>query len=719
MKIHYIKNLCRTLVILSVLLCSSLNVQGVEKTINTTVGSSFTLSPWSDVISNYSGYTCASTSCKAEDVSAFTVNVSSTTKTRYPSYNNSYEDGFCSTYRVQALKAGTYIIHGGGSCFKREGFMPTNLYVGHPKVTYHVIITEKPIVTSISIPSSLILTVGDSYTFSPVITQSGASTTLIWNSSNARVVSVTNSGDIKALTSGSSVITCTASNGVSAQCIVTVNPILTNSVSLNYQELELEEGKRITLEATILPTNSTNKEIKWGSSNDNVAFVGANGLVIGVSPGYCNITATTTDGSNKNASCIVHVYKLNLTESISFENSSTEIIQGESVILKPVIYPTNVSNKVLAWMSSNPSCASVNDDGTVTGLSKGTAIITASTTDGTNLSASCEIVIKRNKFEIVYLMDGEVFEKDSCLYGQEIILPEVPAKEGYTFGGWSNIPDFMPATDICIEGKFIANKYEITYKVDGEVYKKDSIEYYSVIELEPYPEKEGHCFNGWSLSSSPNEEIIGDLEDLSGTTIMRNNDNVEIPLTMPAHDITLYGTFSINTYLVTYIIDGIVIETDSVTYGDTIIIPEIDDKEGYTFSGWSDVPSIMPAKDLTITGSYKVNDYQLTYMIDGDTYKTVNIAFGSSITPIEAPTKIGFTFCGWNNLPETMPAYDVTVEAMFEIVTGINNISKEKKYTVYDLMGVKLAESISIEDIKRMLPTGIYIIDGKKVYIRK
>lgn len=569
MEIHIIKNKKRILVVLGILLCSSLNAQVVQKTINTTVGSSFYLYPWADRPSVFSGYTCASTFCNAEDVSAFSINVSTTTTTKYPSYNDLYEKGFYSSYRATALKVGAYNITGGGTCYKKEGYRPSNLYIGDPRVIYHVIVTEKPIVTSISIPSSLTLTVGDDYTFSPIITESGASTTLSWNSSNTRVVSVTNSGGIKALTSGSSIITCTASNGVYAQCVVTVNPILVSSVSLNYQEFELEEGKRFILEATILPANSTNKEISWSSSNDNVAFVGTNGLVIGVSPGYCNITATTKDGSNKNASCIVHVYKLNLAESISFKNSSVEIIQRESIILEPEIYPTNVSNRVLTWTSSNPSCASVNNDGVVNGVNKGTAIITASTTDGSNLSASCDIIIKSNKFEIVYLIDGEVYKKDSCLYGKKIILPEVPIKEGYTFGGWSNVPDFMAATD------------------------------------------------------------------------------------------------------------------------------------------------------LIITGSYEVNYYLLTYMVDGDIYKTVNIAFGSFINSIEDPQKTGFEFQAWNNLPETMPAHDVTVEAIFDTTTGIDNIKSEKKHIVYSLTGIKLTELINIEDMKRILPNGSYIIDGRKIFIRK
>lgn len=692
-QIPHLRNLLN-IFIAGILLWLPLNAEGVEKTINTTVGSSFTLSTWSDVSSIFPGYSCASTFCKAADASAFTINVSNTIPTLYPFHNNSYENGFRSSYRVQALKVGIYIINGGASCFKKEGYMPSTLYSGSPTVTYHVIVTEKPIVTSISIPNNLTFTVGESYTFAPIITQSGASTTLSWNSSDTRIVSVTNSGRIKALTCGSSVITCTASNGVSAQCVVTVNPVLASGISLNHQELEIKEGDRFTLQATILPGNTTNKDIKWNSSNDNVAFVGANGTVIGVSPGYCNITATTTDGSNKSASCIVHVYKPISIESISFENSSVEIVQGKSITLKPVISPTSVSSKALTWTSSNTAYASVDNNGTVTGINIGTSIITVSITDKPHISASCEVIVKRNKYEIVFLMDGKVFKRDSFLYGQKIIIPEVPSKEGYRFNGWSNVPDVMPAADISIEGKYIANKYEITYKVEGKIYKKDSVEYNSTIKFEPYPSKEGYSFSGWLLSLSSKKGIVGNRQALLGTPIKRSSDDTEPPLTMPAHDITLYGTFSINTYRITYIIDDNIIQTDSVRYGNVIILPEIGDKEGYTFSGWENVPSTMPAKDLTIIGFYEVNYYQLTYIVDGDIYKTVNTAFGTPIVPIDAPTKTGFKFCGWKNLPKMMPAYDISVEAMFEIATNINKVERDTaKLTIigcYDITRRKI-----------------------------
>lgn len=62
-------------------------------------------------------------------------------------------------------------------------------------------------------------------------------------------------------------------------------------------------------------------------------------------------------------------------------------------------------------------------------------------------------------------------------------------------------------------------------------------------------------------------------------------------------------------------------------------------KEGYTFSGWSDIPSTMPDHDVTVTGSFTINKYKLTYMVDGEDYISSDVEYGATITPETAPTK--------------------------------------------------------------------------------
>ena len=141
----------------------------------------------------------------------------------------------------------------------------------------------------------------------------------------------------------------------------------------------------------------------------------------------------------------------------------------------------------------------------------------------------------------------------------------------------------------------------------------------------------------------------------------------DMPETMPANDLTVTGTYTVNKYLVIFKIGDEVIASDSLAYGSVIVTPEAPAKEGHTFSGWSDIPETMPAEDVTVTGSFAVNKYKLTYIVDGSEYHTDSVAYGSKLTAIEVPAKVGHTFSGWDNVPETMPAKDVVVTGSYTV----------------------------------------------------
>ena len=244
-----------------------------------------------------------------------------------------------------------------------------------------------------------------------------------------------------------------------------------------------------------------------------------------------------------------------------------------------------------------------------------------------------------NKYKLIYLVDGNEYKTYEIEYGASLTPEEEPTKEGYTFSGWSELPEIMPANDVTVTGTFSVNSYALTYMVDGEVYKTYSVAYGTAITPEEEPAMEGYTFSGWS----------------------------EIPETMPAHDVTVTGTFSVNSYMLTYMVDGEVYKTYSVAYG-TKITPEAEpEKEGYTFSGWSEIPETMPAKDVTVNGTFTINSYTLTYKVDGEEYKSFTVKYRDPITPLEAPTKEGYTFSGWDGLPRSMPAQDVTVTGTFTI----------------------------------------------------
>jgi hypothetical protein len=112
-------------------------------------------------------------------------------------------------------------------------------------------------------------------------------------------------------------------------------------------------------------------------------------------------------------------------------------------------------------------------------------------------------------------------------------------------------------------------------------------------------------------------------------------------------------------------VDGAEYRNYDVEYGATITPDPKPTKEGYSFSGWSDIPATMPAKDVTVTGSFTINKYKLIYMIDGVEYRNYDVEYGAPITPEPKPTKEGYSFSGWSEIPATMPAKDVLINGRF------------------------------------------------------
>lgn len=152
--------------------------------------------------------------------------------------------------------------------------------------------------------SSLSLTKGDVYTLNATVKPDDATDkTVSWKSSNTAVATVDSNGKVKAIAGGSATITATA-GGVSAKCSVTVTVPVT-SVSLNKTSLNLMVGDTETLSATIYPSDATNKNVTWKSSNTSVATV-QSGKVSAVGVGTAQITVTTNNGSKK-ATCTVTV----------------------------------------------------------------------------------------------------------------------------------------------------------------------------------------------------------------------------------------------------------------------------------------------------------------------------------------------------------------------------------------------------------------------------
>jgi hypothetical protein len=243
-------------------------------------------------------------------------------------------------------------------------------------------------------------------------------------------------------------------------------------------------------------------------------------------------------------------------------------------------------------------------------------------------------------FKVTYKIDDEEYKTVEVKEGEAIPTMADPTREGYTFSGWSDIPDVMPSQDVTVTGTFTINKYKLVYMVDGQEYKSYDVEYKSKLTPEENPTKEGYVFSGWST----------------------------IPETMPANDVTVTGSFSKGAYMLTYIVDGETYKTYSYDYGAVVTPEAYPEKEGYTFSGWDNVPGTMPAGNVTVTGFFTVNKYTITYYVDGEVYKTVEVEYGAKITAEEDPTKEGYDFSGWSWIPSKMPAEDVVIIGTFKQV---------------------------------------------------
>ena len=158
--------------------------------------------------------------------------------------------------------------------------------------------------------------------------------------------------------------------------------------------------------------------------------------------------------------------------------------------------------------------------------------------------------------------------------------------------------------------------------------------------------------------------------------------------------------------------------TEQHPAGEPIALSEPPGITGCSFVGYSYVPEVMPYEDITIELVYRRNAYTITYILDGEVYATEECVYGTPITPLEVPSDEYRTFNGWSNLPDLMPAHDITVTGTTTL-TAITSLSANlpTRVAVYSLSGTRIATGVTLDWIKQNLRTGVYIINGKKWWI--
>lgn len=213
-----------------------------------------------------------------------------------------------------------------------------------------------------------------------------------WTSTNPEVASVDESGKITAHKPGTAtIVVTTVDGGFTATCQVTVVTYVAN-ITLNHGSMQLYNGDNATLSVSVLPENANNKEVSFNSSNPSVASVDELGNISAKTAGVATITVSAKDGSGKSATCQVTV--LQHVASVTLSNSTLTLGVGTQQQLSATVNPANASDKQVTWKTSNESVATVDINGLVSAVGKGTAQITATSREG-NKAAVCNIEVRQ------------------------------------------------------------------------------------------------------------------------------------------------------------------------------------------------------------------------------------------------------------------------------------------------------------------------------------
>ena len=201
----------------------------------------------------------------------------------------------------------------------------------------------------------------------------------------------------------------------------------------------------------------------------------------------------------------------------------------------------------------------------------------------------------------------------------------------------------------------------------------------------------------------------------SSTFVKRNG--VERKLNNPHTDFTFNSIADTAYFDLTYIVDGAEYKKVRLRSGTRISAISAPQKEGHQFKGWKDLPRYMPRENLTVTAEYTVNSYTITYILNGEVYKKQTVKYGEKIIPPAVNTEEGEEFSGWESLPETMPAENLFIHGKTSI-TGIEEFEAEARYDVYNLQGVRVLSRVTLHEAKNKLPRGVYAVNGKKLFIK-
>ena len=510
---------------------------------------------------------------------------------------------------------------------------------------------------------------------------------VIWESSNTEVATVSTGGEVKGIKDGTATITCTSNaTGAKGTCIVTV---IDGGVKLDKTATFIEKGNTLTLKATVTPTILTDKSVTWKSSNTKVATVSTGGEVKGVKAGTATITCTSK-ATGFSATCKVTVgyVKLDKTEAV--------IEKTKTLTLTPTVYPSSLEDKSVKWKSSNTKVVTVSTAGELKGVKAGTATITC-TSNATGLSTTCKVTVgyvKLDKTEAI-IKKGKTLTLKPTVYPSALEDKSVKWKSSNTAvatvtstgkvkgvkTGTATITCTSVATGLSttcevLVGNVVLNKYTANLKKGKTVTLKATV----------YP------------SSLEDRSVTWKSSDTKIATVTSSGKVKGIG----------YGTATITC---TSVATGLS-RTCQVTVGDVILDKtEATVKKGKTVTLTPTVyPSTLEDKSVTWESSDKsVATVTTAGKVKGVKAGTVTITCTSNATGLSTTCKVTVTSTSSSRSIEGDEDDD-------DDTTGIETIEEApalaEPYDVYDLSGHEVRHQVTSLD---GLPAGVYIVNGKKI----
>ena len=461
------------------------------------------------------------------------------------------------------------------------------------------------------------------------------------------------------------------------------NNVAVTGVSVSAKDKTIRVGGKTNVTAVVTPSNATNPQVTWSSSNKNVATVTKGGRVTGIAGGKATITATTAD--KKYTASVTITVDAKLLTGISIEGEDSWITRGDKVQLKVNYAPANTtSNKKVTWSSSDTKTATVSSDGLVTAVAAGTATITAKVGEFTatrkfyvnpnvmdcdpaaNANNTVKISWKAQKGASGYYVQR--YQKNGFVYDESM---SVQVKDGSTTSYQDskvNVsksgPYYYRVTAYNANGRTIFQsdilevKYYVNYSLKGgtnnsrnpvffrESYIEDNQQY----DLYD-PTKKGYTFAGWYSDSSYKKKIKS--------------------VTAKAKIINVYAKWTENSYAIAFqgngSTSGSMSKMTKLKYSKSYTLTKnAFKKKGYKFTGWNtkadgsgktykNAASIAKltatnGKTVKLYAQWKKVSYTITYNLNGGKNNSKNPAkynVKTETIKLKKPTRKGYTFVGW------------------------------------------------------------------------